>query len=56
MDDLHINGKRITEVNGTNFVGIIIDNKLSRSPQIMYTSKKIAKGIGIIQKARKVFN
>ena len=56
MNDLLINGSRISEVNETKFLGVIIDNKLNWSPHIMYISKKIAKGIGIILKARKVFN
>ena len=54
MDDLLINGNRISEVNETKFLGVIIDNKLNWSPHIMHISKKIAKGIGIILKARKV--
>ena len=56
MDGLLINGNQITEVNETKFLGVIIDNKLTWCPHIMYISKKIAKGIGIILKARKVFN
>ena len=56
MNDLQINGSRISEVNETKFLGVIIDNKLSWSSHIMYISKKIAKGIGINLKARKVFN
>ena len=56
MDDLLINGNRISEVNETKFLGVIIDNKLKWSPHIMHISKKIAKGIGIIRKARKVFD
>ena len=56
MDDLLIDGNRISEVNETKFLGVIIDNKLNWSPHITYISKTIAKGIGIILKARKVFN
>ena len=56
MDDLLINGNRISEVNETKFLGVIIDNKLNWSPHIMHISKKMAKGIGIILKARKVFD
>ena len=56
MDGLLINGNQITEVNETKFLGVIIDNKLTWCPHIMYISKKIAKGIGIILKASKVFN
>ena len=54
-DDLLINGSRISEVNGTKFLGVIIENEFNWSPHIMYISKKVAKGIGIILKARKVF-
>ena len=54
MDDLLKNGNRISEVNETTFLGVIIDNKLNWSPHVMHISKKIAKGIGIILKARKV--
>ena len=56
MNDLLINGSRLSEVNETKFLGVIIDNKLNWSPHIMYISKKFAKGIGIILKARKVFD
>ena len=56
MDDLLINENRISEVNETKFLEVIIDNKLNWSPHIMHISKKIAKGIGIILKARKVFD
>ena len=44
MDGLLINGNRITEVNETKCLGVIIDNRLAWCPHIMYTSKKIAKG------------
>ena len=57
MDVLLIDGKRIMEVSDTNFLGVIIDNKLNWKPHIRYMcSTKVAKGIGIILKARKVFN
>ena len=56
MNDLLINGSRISEVNETKFLGSIIDNILYWSPHIMYISKKIANGIGIILEARKVFD
>ena len=51
-----INQTRIQEVKETKFLGVIIDNKLKWSVHITYISKKISKGIGIILKARKVFN
>ena len=38
MDDLLINGNRISEMNETKFLGVIIDNKLNWSPNIMHIS------------------
>ena len=49
-DDITINQIKIQEVKETQFLGVIIDNKLKWSSHIMYISKKIAKGIGIILK------
>ena len=56
IDDIVINGIRIAEVTETKFLGVIIDNKLKWSTHILYIRKKIAKGIGILLKARKCFN
>ena len=56
MDALLIDGKRIMEVSETKFLGVIIDNKLNWKPHIRHVCTKVAKGIGIILKARKVFN
>ena len=55
-DDIVINQIKIQEVKEAKFLGVIIDNKLKWSSHIMYISKKIAKGIGIILKSRKVFD
>ena len=44
------------EVTETKFLGVIIDYKLNWSPHITYISKKVAKGVGIILKARKLFD
>ena len=46
----------INEVHHTKFLGVIIDNKLKWKEHIYYISKKIAKCIGVIVKARKVFD
>ena len=51
-----IAGNRIMEVTETKFLGVIIDYKLNWSPHIMYISKKVTKGVGIILKARKLFD
>ena len=40
----------------TKFLGVIIDNKLSRKEHIFYVSGKVARGIGIISKVRKYPN
>ena len=44
------------EVTETTFLGVIFDYKLNWSPHIRYVSKTIAKGVGIILKARNLFN
>ena len=51
-----IDGNKIMEVTETKFLGVIIDCKLNCSPHITYISKKVAKGVGIILKARKLFD
>ena len=45
----------IKEVCHTKFLGVIIDTKLKWNEHVEYISKKIAKGTGIIIKARKLF-
>ena len=44
------------EVTETKFLGVIIDCKLNWSPHTTYISKKVAKGVGIILKARILFD
>ena len=51
-----IAGNRIMEVTETKFLGVIIDYKLNWYPHITYISKKVTKGVGIILKARKLFD
>ena len=52
---IHRNGSSIQEVDDAKFLGIIIDNKLNWIEHIKCISRKIAKGTGIIIKARKSF-
>ena len=52
---IHINGSSILEVDIATFLGVIIDNKLNCLEHIKCISRKIAKGTGIIIKARKAF-
>ena len=52
---IHINGSNILEVDHAKFLGVIIDNKLNWLEHIKCISRKVAKGTGIIIKARKSF-
>ena len=51
---LFINNSMVTQVNCSKFLGIILDNKLNWTSHIAYIKNKIAKGMGILLKARKV--
>jgi hypothetical protein len=53
---LQMNSEYLQEVTYTKFLGIIIDNELSWSQHINYIKGKIAKGIGIIGKAKHLLN
>ena len=44
------------EVSEMKFLCVIIDNKLNSKPHISYSFKRVPIGIGIILKARNVFN
>ena len=50
---LCINTFPIQQVDNTKFLGVIIDDNLNWSNHISYINSKIAKGIGIICRARK---
>ena len=50
-----IDNTPIQKVTHTKFLGVIIDDKLSWSQHISHIRNKIAKSLGIILKARKVF-
>ena len=56
MDYISIDGHRIEEVRQTKFLGVILDNKLNWHAHCDYICSKMSEGIGIIIKARKVFN
>ena len=56
MNCINIDGHRIEEVTQTKFLGVILDNKLNWHAHCEYICGKMSKGIGIIIKARKVFN
>ena len=54
--ELKIEGETISEVSKTKFLGVIIDNRLNWQHHINYISCKVAKGIGIVMKLRKVLD
>ena len=51
---IHINNNILQQVHYTKCLGIIIDDKLKWANHISYIKNKIAKGMGILLKARKV--
>ena len=53
---LCINKVPIQQVDNTKFLGVIIDENLYWSNYISYINSKIANGIGIICRARKLFS
>ena len=53
---LYIGDDEVSVVNHTKFLGTIIDQNLRWTNHISYIKKKIAKGIGILSKARKYLN
>ena len=54
--DLIINEVKISQVEKTKFLGVYINNVLSWKDHIQYIEGKIARSIGAVIKARKVFN
>ena len=54
--ELKIEGETMSEVSKTKFLGVIIDNRLNWQHHINYISCKVADGIGIIMKIRKVLD
>ena len=56
VKDIIIDHCKINEVKETKFLGVVIDNTLKWSSHLEYIGGKIAKGIGVIIKARKIFS
>ena len=52
---IEIDNEIISETKSSKFLGVHIDNKLNWKMHVDYVSGKIARGIGILVKARKVF-
>ena len=53
---ISIDGHSIDETDHTKFLGVIIDSKLNWTNHISYITGKIARGIGVITKARKLLD
>jgi hypothetical protein len=53
---ININGQILEVVDRTKFLGLILDDALNWKPHISYISQKLAKSIGILSIARKVFD
>ena len=53
---ISIDGHSIEETDHTKFLGVIIDSKLNWKNHISYITGKIARGIGVITKARKLLD
>ena len=55
MINIKINKVQIEQTKHTQFFGVIFDDNLDCSNHILYISREIAKGIGIICRAKKYF-
>lgn len=51
-----MNGEKITKTNQTKFLGVILDDKVTWKSHINSISAKVAKSVGVINRARKIFN
>src|SRR5271157_6033862 len=49
---LSIESKMIERVNSTKFLGVILDSKLSWGEHIVHVTSNIARGIGVLNRAR----
>ena len=54
--NISIDGHKIDETDHTKFLGVVIDSKPTWKNHIFYITGKIAKGIGVITKARKLLD
>ena len=52
-EDVIIDNVKIDFVTQTKFLGVILDQHLTFEPHVQYTKGKIARGIGILYKAKK---
>ena len=56
MLNISTDGHKIDETGHTKFLGVVIDSKLTLKNHISYITGNIAKGIGVITKARKLLD
>ena len=54
--ELGINYMKIREAKSMKYLGVIIESKLNWIDHITYIKNKVARGIGIIRKAKKILN
>lgn len=54
--DIRMSGEKVTRVDKTKFLGLIIDEKVSWQYHIGNISTKVAKSLGIITRARRTFD
>ena len=47
-----MNNSRLSNIKTHNYLGVILDSKMSWIQHIAYVKKKVTKGIGIMVKAR----
>ena len=52
---LDFNDNTIKQVSSTTFLGVKIDNKLNCTEHINQVKGKLSKGVGILNKAKRVF-
>ena len=51
-----INNVKISQIEKTKFLGVMIDNNLTFVNHILYTKGKMAKAIGILYRGKKFFS
>ena len=56
LHKVYMNGIEITKVSSVKFLGVILDDTMSWIPHINHTKNKVAKGLGIIAKAKRHLN
>jgi hypothetical protein len=54
--EVEIDGYKLDVVDNTKFLGLVLDNSLNWKSHISYITQKLAKSIGILSQARKVFD